>query len=126
MNEQTGIASVGIMEPQAGAVRFGPSRVVEFHGKAAVQRAAVDNPVWLGVGQAIDFARAAALFPCRIRIACGRQVAEAKNALDLAALGAASGARLILTAQGPRAAEAVWGLSLLVAAGYRLDRCGED
>ncbi|MEK7476262.1 MAG: HPr family phosphocarrier protein [Candidatus Coatesbacteria bacterium] len=121
MSEQTGTAGVGILEPQAGAARFGPGRAVVLPGGTAVERAAVVNPAWLGIGQAIDFARAAALFPCRILVARGRQVADAKHALDLAALGAAAGARLVLTAHGPRAAEAVCGLSMLIASGYRLD-----
>ena len=91
MSEQTGTAGVGILEPQAGAARFGPGRAVVLPGGTAVERAAVVNPAWLGIGQAIDFARAAALFPCRILVARGRQVADAKHALDLAALGAAAG-----------------------------------
>lgn len=133
MNETATVGSVAIINPHSvlgrapTTVRISTDHlVVEFHGDSRVHRAAVRNRAWLGVRQAIDFAHAAGLFPCRIRIAWGRRLANAKHALDLAALGAPPGAKLLLTAQGPRAEEAILGLSRLIEAGFQLELCAGD
>lgn len=72
------------------------------------------NKVGLHARPASLFVQTAARFAARVVVTCEGRTAEAKSILQVLQLGAGSGARLTLHAEGDDAAEAVAALTALV------------
>ena len=60
-------------------------------------------------------------YDAQVVIRKGNQIAEAGSVLDLLSLGAAQGSKLLLSAKGPQAEEAIAALTQLFEAEFEVD-----
>ena len=67
----------------------------------------VSNPAGLHARPSAAIARAVARFKSQVRIQCRGATVDAGNILELLTLAAGQGSRLVLTAKGPDAEEAL-------------------
>jgi phosphotransferase system HPr (HPr) family protein len=77
----------------------------------------VTNPLGLHLRVGAEVARLAQRFRAEVRVGCDGRTASGRSALELMTLGAASGCRLVLEADGPDAEAAVAALVDLIGRG---------
>jgi phosphotransferase system HPr (HPr) family protein len=102
--------TLGVMPGEAvggeGCPKTRVSRVVE-----------VTNPLGLHLRVAAEVVRVAQRFRAEVRVGCDGRTASGRSALELMTLGAASGCRLVLEADGPDAEAALAALVDLIGRG---------
>ena len=84
------------------------------NGVTAAALPTIQNKLGLHARPATLFVQEAARFRAQIQVQCGEKRANAKSILGMLKLGARSGARLLIRAEGEDAAEAILALVSLV------------
>jgi len=81
----------------------------------------ISNKLGLHARPAAMFVKMASRFPCEIWVDKDGEQVNGKSIMGLMMLAAASGAKLIVSAEGPEAVEALEAIGTLIASGFLED-----
>ena len=81
----------------------------------------ISNKLGLHARPAAMFVRLSSRFPCEIWVDKDGEQVNGKSIMGLMMLAAASGAKLIVSAEGAQAAQALDAIGILIASGFQED-----